>query len=157
MLLGSALALDWRLFLILVAGVAVITFITDYMFIGTLSASVGYLVWCILTGRSGWDIAIMAATVALIFWKHRKNFARLVKGKELGIRASFFKKKYRVDKRTPEPLRILPAAKPPPLLGEASRFRANPLGPLTGGAGSAKPRLRVNAIRLAQRGDYWEK
>lgn len=43
-LLGSALALDWRLFLILVAGVAVITFITDYMFIGTLSASVGYLV-----------------------------------------------------------------------------------------------------------------
>ena len=81
------------------AGVAVITFITDYMFIGTLSASVGYLVWCILTGRSGWDIAIMAATVALIFWKHRKNFARLVKGKELGIRASFFKKKYRVDKK----------------------------------------------------------
>ena len=98
-LLGSALALDWRLFLILVAGVAVITFITDYMFIGTLSASVGYLVWCILTGRSGWDIAIMAATVALIFWKHRKNFARLVKGKELGIRASIFKKKYRVDKK----------------------------------------------------------
>ena len=96
---GAALALDWRLFLILVAGVAVITFITDYMFIGTLSASVGYLVWCILTGRSGWDIAIMAATVALIFWKHRKNFARLVKGKELGIRASFFKKKYRVDKK----------------------------------------------------------
>ena len=92
-------ALDWRLFLILVAGVAVITFITDYMFIGTLSASVGYLVWCILTGRSGWDIAIMAATVALIFWKHRKNFARLVKGKELGIRASIFKKKYRVDKK----------------------------------------------------------
>ena len=98
-LLGSALALDWRLFLILVAGVAVITFLTDYMFIGTLSASVGYLVWCILTGRSGWDIAIMAATVALIFWKHRKNFARLVKGKELGIRASIFKKKYRVDKK----------------------------------------------------------
>ena len=98
-LLGSALALDWRLFLILVAGVAVITFITDYMFIGTLSASVGYLVWCILTGRSGCDIAIMAATVALIFWKHRKNFARLVKGKELGIRASIFKKKYRVDKK----------------------------------------------------------
>ena len=98
-LLGGALALDWRLFLILVAGVAVITFITDYMFIGTLSASVGYLVWCILTGRSGWDIAIMAATVALIFWKHRKNFVRLVKGKELGIRASIFKKKYRVDKK----------------------------------------------------------
>ena len=96
---AGSIALDWRLFLILVAGVAVITFITDYMFIGTLSASVGYLVWCILTGRSGWDIAIMAATVALIFWKHRKNFARLVKGKELGIRASFFKKKYRVDKK----------------------------------------------------------
>ena len=120
-LLGSALALDWRLFLILVAGVAVITFITDYMFIGTLSASVGYLVWCILTGRSGWDIAIMAATVALIFWKHRKNFVRLVKGKELGIRASIFKKKYRVDKKTPEPLRLLPAAKSTsPVRGEAS-------------------------------------
>ena len=96
-LLGSALALDWRLFLILLAGVVVITFVTDYMFIGTLSASVAYLVWSILTGRSGWDIAILAVVVALIFWKHRKNFVRLVKGKELGIRASFFKKQYRVD------------------------------------------------------------
>ena len=77
------------------SGVAVVVFLCDAL----NSASVGYLVWCILTGRSGWDIAIMAATVALIFWKHRKNFVRLVKGKELGIRASFFKKKYRVDKK----------------------------------------------------------
>ena len=98
-LLGSALAFDWRLFLILVVGIAVITFITDYMFIGTLSASVGYLIWAIVTGRSGWDIAIMVLTVALIFWKHRKNFIRLFKGNELGVRASFLKKKYRVDKK----------------------------------------------------------
>ena len=93
-LLGSALALDWRLFLILLAAVVIITFITDYMFIGTLSASVGYLVWCILTGRSIYDIIIVAIIIAQIFWKHRSNFARLAKGKELGIRASFIKKQY---------------------------------------------------------------
>ena len=50
-LLGSALALDWRLFLILVAGVAVITFITDYMFIGTLSASASVSVACSSSSR----------------------------------------------------------------------------------------------------------
>lgn len=95
-LLGSALALDWRLFLILLAGIAVITFLSDYMFIGTLTAAAGYWVWFLLSGRSIWDLALMLVVVALIFWKHRNNFARFSAGKELGIRASFFKKKYRV-------------------------------------------------------------
>ena len=101
-LLGSALALDWRLFLILVAGVAVITFITDYMFIGTLSASVGYLVWCILTGRSGWDIAIMAATVALIFWSTGRTSSASSRARSSASARASSRKNTASIKKTPE-------------------------------------------------------
>ena len=95
-LLGSALALDWRLFVILLVGIAVITFLTDYMFIGTLTAAFGYWVWFLASGRSVWDLVLMLLVVALIFWKHRANFLRFTAGKELGIRASIFQSKRKV-------------------------------------------------------------
>ena len=49
------------------------------------------------SGRDTVDLAVMFVLVALVFWKHRANFARLTAGKELGVRASFFQKKYRVE------------------------------------------------------------
>ena len=96
-LLGSALALDWRLFLVMLAGIGLIILISDYMFVGTLMASVCYWVWFLVSGRDTVDLAVMFVLVALVFWKHRANFARLTAGKELGVRASFFQKKYRVE------------------------------------------------------------
>lgn len=95
-LMGSALALDWRLFLILLATTLLITFISDYMFLGTLTASAAYWVWYVLSGRSLWDLAVMFCVVGLIFWKHRGNFRRFAEGREMGIRSSFFSSKYRV-------------------------------------------------------------
>lgn len=93
-LLGSALALDWRLFLVMLVGIGLVILITDYMFVGTLMASVCYWVWFLMAGRDIVDLVVMFVLVAMVFWKHRANFARLVAGKELGCRASFLKKKH---------------------------------------------------------------
>ena len=90
-LLGSALALNWKLFLILLAGIAAITFLTDYLFIGNLTAIAGYWIWCLLSGRSVPELAMLFCLVALSFWKHRGNISRLLSGREVGIRASLAK------------------------------------------------------------------
>lgn len=90
-LLGSALAMDWRVFLVLLVGIAVLILLTDYMFIATLTATAGYWLWFYLSGKSLADVAILGVVVAMIFYKHRSNFARFFAGKELGLRSSFFK------------------------------------------------------------------
>lgn len=92
-MLGSALALDWRLMLVMLAGIGICIVITDYMFVGTLLAAVCYWVWFLVRGRDTVDLVLMFLMVAMVFWKHRGNFARLIAGKELGMRASFLKKK----------------------------------------------------------------
>ena len=98
-LMGSALALDWRLFLLLLAWTAAVSCLSDYMFIGTLTAAVGYVVWFWLRGRPAWDLALMILSVGLIFWQHRKNFRRFFAGKELGLHATFFGKGCRAEHR----------------------------------------------------------
>ena len=86
-LLGSVLAVNWRLFLLLIAGIALIAFLTDYLFIGNLAAILGYWIWLLATGRSAVEVGLLFCLVALSFWKHRGNFARLFAGEEEGIRA----------------------------------------------------------------------
>ena len=92
-LLGSALAMDWRMFLALLVGIAVITFLTDYLFIGNLAAIAGYWIWCLLAGFRPLELILLLGLVVLSFWKHRGNIARLIAGKEVGIRASLSKRK----------------------------------------------------------------
>jgi len=102
-LLGSALALDWKMFLILLAGIVAITFLTDYLFIGNLTAIVGYWIWCLLSGRSTVELVLLGCMVALSLWKHRGNISRLISGREVGIRASLAKNRQtRVSKKLSE-------------------------------------------------------
>ena len=87
-LLGAALGMDWRMFLVLLVGIAVITFLTDYLFIGNLTAIAGFWVWCLLSGRNTVEVVILFCLTALSFWKHSGNISRLMAGTEKGIRAS---------------------------------------------------------------------
>jgi len=98
-LLGSALALDWRLCLVMLIGIGICIVITDYMFVGTLLAAVCYWVWFLVCGRNLADLILMFFMVAMVFFKHRANFARLIAGKELGMRASFLKKKEQPEEK----------------------------------------------------------
>jgi len=79
--------------LVMLAGIGLVILITDYMFVGTLLAAVCYWVWFLVAGRDVVVLIVMFVLEALVFFKHRANFAGLMAGKELGMRASFAKKK----------------------------------------------------------------
>ena len=86
-LLGSVLAVNWKLFLLLLAGIVVITFFTDYLFIGNLASIVGYWIWFLVSGHSPVEVILLLCLVVMSFWRHRGNIARLKAGEEEGIRA----------------------------------------------------------------------
>ena len=73
---------------LLIAILLVIAFLSDHLFLGNLSAVAGFWVWSFLSGKRPVELAALFIAVALSFWKHRGNFARLFAGQEKGIRKS---------------------------------------------------------------------
>lgn len=84
---GMTLALNWRLALILAVAVVIVTFVTDYIVCGTVTTIVTVPVYMFFT--SGWMVAaILCIATAVIFYKHRENFPRMLNGTELGLRSA---------------------------------------------------------------------
>ncbi len=84
---GMTLALNWKLALILAAVAIVVTFVTDYIVCGTVSTIVTVPVYMLIT--SGWLLAaILCVGTAVILYKHRENYPRMLNGTELGLRSA---------------------------------------------------------------------
>lgn len=85
---GMMLALNWQFALIVIAAVVLITVLMDYLVLGTTFTVISLPVFLVVTA-AGW-IAIAAACVAtaVIIFKHRINYARIVKGTEIGLRST---------------------------------------------------------------------
>lgn len=84
---GMTLALNWKLALILAAAVVLVTFVTDYIVCGTVTTIVTVPVYMFFT--SGLLLAgILCIGTAVILWKHRENFPRMLNGTELGLRSA---------------------------------------------------------------------
>ena len=84
--LGMTIALNWKLALIVLILVVVVTLITDYIVAATATTvlsvpiSMGFL-----TGS--WIVAlILCIATGVIIYKHRENFVRIFKGTEIGFR-----------------------------------------------------------------------
>ena len=82
---GMVLMTNWKFALALAVAIALITLITDYIFIGSVSAAVvfpGYVAY-----KIGWTAfaIVCVASLALIF-KHKENVIRLKNGTEVGFR-----------------------------------------------------------------------
>ncbi len=90
---GMALGVDWRYFAIIGAAVILITLISDYIVLGTLTAVVSFPIsYGIVIGR--WVPPMLVSIVSLIILvKHIPNFKRILKGEEFGVIAAFKKKK----------------------------------------------------------------
>ena len=81
------LALNWRLALVLCAAVIVVTVITDYIVCGTLTTVISVPVYIGFT--QGLPLAlILCIATAVILWKHRENYPRMLNGTELGLRSA---------------------------------------------------------------------
>ena len=85
--MGMTLALNWKLALVLIAAVILVTLITDYIVCGTVTTIVTVPVYMFFTAGTAVAAILLVAT-AVIFWKHRENFPRILNGTELGLRSA---------------------------------------------------------------------
>ncbi|HAG69615.1 MAG TPA: acyl-phosphate glycerol 3-phosphate acyltransferase [Lachnospiraceae bacterium] len=79
---GSVLAIDIKLFVILLIIVAVIVFVTDYICFGPIFASVAFPISYGAIYRTCIPSVFLLATVAITY-RHFENLRRIVQGKEL--------------------------------------------------------------------------
>ncbi len=85
--LGMTLALNWKLALILFAAIALVTLITDYIVVGTLTTIISLPLYYAVS--SAFIVAlILAVASAVIVYKHRENLVRIYKGTEIGLRSA---------------------------------------------------------------------
>ena len=86
--LGMTLALNWKLALIVLAAVVIVTVVTDYIVCGTFTAIVTVPMYTGFATRSWLPALILTAATAVIFYKHRENIPRMLNRTELGLRSA---------------------------------------------------------------------
>lgn len=93
--LGMILAIDWLVFLIIVALVLTISLLSDYIVLGTLTTMISFPIFNLIFHRDIVAVIMTAALSAIIIFRHRNSLVNIFKGKERRISAVFFKKKSR--------------------------------------------------------------
>ena len=82
---GMILAIDWKFALIMVAAGVLLTLITDYIVVATVTFAVVFPIYAAV--KIDWTaFAIVFAASVIMLSKHRENFRRLADGTEIGLR-----------------------------------------------------------------------
>ena len=92
--IGMTLALNWKLALVIMALVVLVTVVTDYIVVGTTLTIVTVPVYLGIAEHSILLALILCIATAVIIYKHRMNYVRIYHGTEMGLR-SVAKGKYR--------------------------------------------------------------
>ena len=83
--LGMTLALNWKFALLVMVLVALVTLISDYIVVGTVTTVL--LVPAFMAFTHGlYFSAILCIATAAILIKHRENYVRIYRGTEIGLR-----------------------------------------------------------------------
>jgi glycerol-3-phosphate acyltransferase PlsY len=90
--IGMTLALNWKFALIILAVVVVVTLLTDYIVVGTVTTVVATPVAMGILTHSMMLVAIICVATVVILYKHRENYVRIWKGTEIGVSSAFKKK-----------------------------------------------------------------
>lgn len=93
--IGMILALNWKFALIILAVLVIVTVITDYIVVGTVTTVIASPVVLGLLTHSIILAAVLCIATGVILYKHRENYVRIWKGTEIGL-SSAFKKEHRV-------------------------------------------------------------
>ena len=89
---GMTLALHWKFALVVLAVVALVTLLTDYIVAGTTATVLmvpSYLGWA---RQDLWLAGVLLIGTVVIICKHRENYARIWAGTEFRTRAAFKRK-----------------------------------------------------------------
>lgn len=92
-LIGMALAINYKIALIIIISLVILTIVTDFIAIGSLAM---YLIVPIASYLFGYSLAciIIAACICMLgFFVHRINIKRLINKEEVGLRAVIEKNK----------------------------------------------------------------
>lgn len=97
--LGMTLALNWKFALIVLAAVVLVTWITDYLVVGTTLTVLAVPVYAGITAGSLLPGVIIGIVSAVIIYKHRQNYVRIFKRTEIGLRSTL-KGEHRAARKT---------------------------------------------------------
>lgn len=86
--LGMTLALNWKLALVVLAVIAVVTLLTDYIVAGTTATIAIVPIWMGIVHHSLLLAAILLVGTAVIAYVHRMNYVRIIRGTEIGFRSA---------------------------------------------------------------------
>ena len=84
--LGMTIALNWKFALIVLAVVAIVTLITDYIVVGTVTTVILVPTYFGITAGSVLLASILCVATVAIIIKHRENYVRIFNGTEIGLR-----------------------------------------------------------------------
>lgn len=84
--LGMTLALNWKFALVVMVIVVIVTLISDYIVVGTVTTIVIVPAYMGYANRSLLLAAILSIATAVMLYKHRDNFSRILNGTEVGLR-----------------------------------------------------------------------
>jgi len=90
--IGMCLGIDWRLGLGVMVLTVVITLITDYIALATLTTAFLVPVWLFYQGTPLRVLDMYAVLALIILWKHRANLTRMMNHEEKGLRGAMKKK-----------------------------------------------------------------
>jgi len=84
--IGMMLALNFKAALVIIAVLVVLTLVTDYIVVGTVTTVVSYPVWVAWQTHSLLAVSLLLVATAAILYKHRMNCVRIANGTEPGFR-----------------------------------------------------------------------
>lgn len=90
--LGLTLALDWRFFLAILLVVALITLISDYIALGTLTTIITFPIYLCVIKAEFLIIALVCVASLIMIGKHLVNIKRILSGEEIGLRRTMSRK-----------------------------------------------------------------
>ena len=86
--IGMSLALNWKFALLVIAAVIVVTILFDYLVIGTTLTVISLPVYLFFASADWIAVVAVCISTAVIIYKHRSNYVRIIKGTEIGLRAT---------------------------------------------------------------------
>lgn len=83
--IGMTVALNWKFALIILAVVVIVTLITDYLVVGTVTMVVATPVVVGILAHSVLLTVIICVATAVILYRHRENYTKIRNGTEIGL------------------------------------------------------------------------
>ena len=83
--LGMTLALNWKFALLVMVIVALVTLISDYIVVGTVTPVILVPAYMAFTHGLYFSAILCIATAAILI-KHQENYVRIYRGTEIGLR-----------------------------------------------------------------------